>query len=164
VHDGFGLRWQSAAATALFARQLRGRVFQSGVALRLPPQSKVAPRSNALLLVSYFLLFDWKFFWTLKIQRNINSQTPRSSSKPERFKPRHQFEAMISQVVVFQCPEAANSNCYAVETTNQMVRLIGCLRHSSSVRSGRFNFATVANSTESFRLNHARKSDIKDYE
>ena len=33
----FGLRWQSAAATPLFGC---GRQFQSGVALRFPPQSK----------------------------------------------------------------------------------------------------------------------------
>jgi hypothetical protein len=33
----FGLRWQSAAATPLFAC---GPSFQSGVALRFPPQSK----------------------------------------------------------------------------------------------------------------------------
>jgi hypothetical protein len=34
----FGLRWQSAAATPLSAWSV---VFQSGVALRFPPQSKV---------------------------------------------------------------------------------------------------------------------------
>ena len=35
----FGLRWQSAAATTLFDS---GQSFQSGVALRFPPQSKFA--------------------------------------------------------------------------------------------------------------------------
>jgi len=34
----FGLRWQSAAATPLFDC---GQSFQSGVALRFPPQSKI---------------------------------------------------------------------------------------------------------------------------
>jgi hypothetical protein len=33
----FGLRWQSAAATPLFAG---GQSFQSGVAFHFPPQSK----------------------------------------------------------------------------------------------------------------------------
>jgi hypothetical protein len=33
--QGFGVRWQGAAATPLF-----GRAFESGVALRFPPQSK----------------------------------------------------------------------------------------------------------------------------
>jgi len=35
--EDFGLRWQSAAATPLFGY---GQSFQSGVALRFPPQSK----------------------------------------------------------------------------------------------------------------------------
>jgi hypothetical protein len=35
--EDFGLRWQSAAATPLFDC---GQSFQSGVALRFPPQSK----------------------------------------------------------------------------------------------------------------------------
>ena len=35
--QGFGLRWQSAATTPLFDF---GQSFQSGVALRFPPQSK----------------------------------------------------------------------------------------------------------------------------
>jgi hypothetical protein len=35
--EDFGLRWQSAAATPLFDC---GPSFQSGVALRFPPQSK----------------------------------------------------------------------------------------------------------------------------
>jgi hypothetical protein len=35
--ENFGLRWQSAAATPLFDC---GPSFQSGVALRFPPQSK----------------------------------------------------------------------------------------------------------------------------
>jgi hypothetical protein len=34
----FGLRWQSTAATPLSAWSV---VFQSGVALRFPPQSKI---------------------------------------------------------------------------------------------------------------------------
>jgi hypothetical protein len=39
----FGLRWQSAAATALSDANLPDLVlFQSGVALRLPPQSKIS--------------------------------------------------------------------------------------------------------------------------
>jgi len=38
----FGLRWQSAAATALSDANQPGLVpFQSGVAFRLPPQSKI---------------------------------------------------------------------------------------------------------------------------
>jgi hypothetical protein len=36
-HEDFGLRWQSTAATPLFDC---GPSFQSGVALRFPPQSK----------------------------------------------------------------------------------------------------------------------------
>jgi len=39
----FGLRWQSAAATALLADELDRTRIQSGVALRLPPQSKPFP-------------------------------------------------------------------------------------------------------------------------
>jgi hypothetical protein len=35
--EDFGLRWQSTAATPLFDC---GQSFQSGVALRFPPQSK----------------------------------------------------------------------------------------------------------------------------
>jgi len=35
--EDFGVRWQSAAATPLFDC---GQSFQSGVALRFPPQSK----------------------------------------------------------------------------------------------------------------------------
>jgi hypothetical protein len=35
--EDFGVRWQSAAATLLFDC---GQSFQSGVALRFPPQSK----------------------------------------------------------------------------------------------------------------------------
>jgi hypothetical protein len=35
--EDFGLRWQSTAATPLFDN---GQSFQSGVALRFPPQSK----------------------------------------------------------------------------------------------------------------------------
>jgi len=41
----FGLRWQSAAATALFWEP---RVVESGVALRLPPQSKFSPAEVVL--------------------------------------------------------------------------------------------------------------------
>jgi hypothetical protein len=41
----FGLRWQSGAATALFGNPASS-LFQSGVALRLPPQSKF-PRSES---------------------------------------------------------------------------------------------------------------------
>jgi hypothetical protein len=38
----FGVRWQSGAATALLKEQFQSSVcFQSGVALRLPPQSKI---------------------------------------------------------------------------------------------------------------------------
>jgi hypothetical protein len=37
TREDFGLRWQSAAATPLFDRE---QSFQSGVALRFPPQSK----------------------------------------------------------------------------------------------------------------------------
>jgi hypothetical protein len=38
----FGLRWQSAAATALLCGQPNAAgLIQSGVALRLPPQSKL---------------------------------------------------------------------------------------------------------------------------
>jgi hypothetical protein len=37
VFEGFGLWWQSAAATPLFDC---GQSFPSGVALRFPPQSK----------------------------------------------------------------------------------------------------------------------------
>jgi hypothetical protein len=36
--EDFGLRWQSVAATPLFDC---GQSFQSGVALRFPPQSKI---------------------------------------------------------------------------------------------------------------------------
>jgi len=38
----FGLRWQSAAATALLSCESECNLFQSGVALRLPPQSKIS--------------------------------------------------------------------------------------------------------------------------
>jgi hypothetical protein len=37
IREDCGLRWQSAAATLLSARK---QSFQSGVALRFPPQSK----------------------------------------------------------------------------------------------------------------------------
>jgi hypothetical protein len=37
----FGLRWQSAAATAPLRRNCAVARCQSGVALRLPPQSKI---------------------------------------------------------------------------------------------------------------------------
>jgi hypothetical protein len=41
----FGLRWQSAAATALFLEVTGSSAcFQSGVALRLPPQFKMSFR------------------------------------------------------------------------------------------------------------------------
>jgi hypothetical protein len=46
----FGLRWQSEAATALLTEQPQpSSCFQSGVALRLPPQSKIF--SPAILLL-----------------------------------------------------------------------------------------------------------------
>jgi hypothetical protein len=39
--NGFGLRWQSGAATELLTEQLQPwSCFQSGVAFHLPPQSK----------------------------------------------------------------------------------------------------------------------------
>jgi hypothetical protein len=41
--EDFGLRWQSAAATPLFGC---GQCFQSGVALRFPPQSKTFASSR----------------------------------------------------------------------------------------------------------------------
>jgi hypothetical protein len=46
--EDFGLRWQSAAATPLFDC---GSSFQSGVALRFPPQSKKLwlPSSHCVL-------------------------------------------------------------------------------------------------------------------
>jgi hypothetical protein len=47
----FGLRWQSAAATPLsnFQRRLGIRIFQSGVALRFPPHSKLITDSPCRL-------------------------------------------------------------------------------------------------------------------
>jgi hypothetical protein len=38
--QSFGVRWQSTAATPLFARRFAS---ESGVALRFPPQSKTSP-------------------------------------------------------------------------------------------------------------------------
>ena len=39
--QGFGVRWQSAAATPLFERR---QACESGMALRFPPQSKTLSR------------------------------------------------------------------------------------------------------------------------
>jgi hypothetical protein len=44
----FGVRWQSAAATPLFDR---GSSFQSGVALRFPPQSKILATGRSFIRV-----------------------------------------------------------------------------------------------------------------
>ena len=48
IRPGLGVRWQSAAATPLFARR---ETLESGVALRFPPQSRTLPRRCRLLPV-----------------------------------------------------------------------------------------------------------------
>lgn len=50
--DRFGVRWQSGAATPLFARPPASK---SGVALRFPPQSKKWLPRNSRLALSVFI-------------------------------------------------------------------------------------------------------------
>jgi len=65
--EDFGLRWQSAAATTLSDANLPDLVlFQSGVALRLPPQSKIS-HFDAALQDAWQIIILLRRFWINRI-------------------------------------------------------------------------------------------------